>query len=182
MFCDNHKNVNFEDKKSMISFLENHFRYNTMNSWNQSTSYANNVKLHNIGIPPEYEDKAYASVCGEAQNDEFDLMYNELKKEFTMKTGYDIAFNGRSSGYIVLYDTGYDKNNNFVTYIGRNIDMCADFDEWEMWELKERCELVMEFDKTCDLIRDAFIESLKQEIVEETVYVPKTVKYFTAKE
>ena len=35
-------------KEEMIEFLEGHFRYSTANTWNCQTSYAVNVKLHNI--------------------------------------------------------------------------------------------------------------------------------------
>lgn len=37
-------------KKEMIEFLKNHKRYWTMNSWNGSSSYANNVKIYNLGM------------------------------------------------------------------------------------------------------------------------------------
>lgn len=43
------KKVNTKDRKEMIAFLKNHFRYDTMNSWNRSTSYANNVKNLQLG-------------------------------------------------------------------------------------------------------------------------------------
>jgi len=38
------KPVDLRSQKAMVEFLSNHFRYNTMNSWNNSTSYANNIK------------------------------------------------------------------------------------------------------------------------------------------
>ena len=46
----NTKTVDYTNRNEMIAFLTNHFRYSTMNSWNQMTSYANNVKLHNLLI------------------------------------------------------------------------------------------------------------------------------------
>ena len=54
------KEVDLRSRKSMTDFLVNHFRYNTMNSWNQSTSYANNVKVYNLGLSKEQENKLYA--------------------------------------------------------------------------------------------------------------------------
>ena len=35
-------------REEMISSLEKHFRYFTMNSWNRSTSYARNVKIRSL--------------------------------------------------------------------------------------------------------------------------------------
>ena len=32
-------------------FLRSHERYNTMNSWNRTTSYSNNMKIHSLGFP-----------------------------------------------------------------------------------------------------------------------------------
>ena len=37
--------VNLRSRAEMTLFLQNHFRYNTMNSWNHSTSYACNLKI-----------------------------------------------------------------------------------------------------------------------------------------
>ena len=42
--------VDMRSRKAMTEFLENHFRYSTMNSWNGSTSYANNVKYYNLDL------------------------------------------------------------------------------------------------------------------------------------
>jgi len=40
-----YKQVDKRYRETMRKFLRKHFRYNTMNSWNRSTSYANNIKL-----------------------------------------------------------------------------------------------------------------------------------------
>ena len=51
-----YKEVDKRYKKSMVDFLKKHFRYDTMNSWNRSTSYANNIKLHNFEKPADIND------------------------------------------------------------------------------------------------------------------------------
>ena len=43
-----YEKVDLRSRKDMVDFLENHFRYFTMNSWNRSTSFANNMKLYNL--------------------------------------------------------------------------------------------------------------------------------------
>ena len=37
-------------RKQMIDFLSDHFRYHTMNSWNNATSYARCVKLNRLSL------------------------------------------------------------------------------------------------------------------------------------
>jgi hypothetical protein len=94
-------------RKQMMDYLENHFRYDTMNSWNKATSYANNVKIHNLPVDP---GKAYEVI-------ETEDFYNEVShiiEDFNISQDYhyQVGFNGRSSGYLVLYaggkkDSGY---------------------------------------------------------------------------
>ena len=50
-----YKEVDKRYKESMIKYLRKHFRYHTMNSWNKSTSYANNIKLYNIDKPVDVD-------------------------------------------------------------------------------------------------------------------------------
>lgn len=42
------KKVDLRNREEMVKFLTSHFRYHTMNSWNNATSYAHNVKLYNF--------------------------------------------------------------------------------------------------------------------------------------
>lgn len=174
------KNVNLNDRKEMIDFLLHHFRYYTMNSWNVSTSYANNVKIYNLDIPAEYQDKAYELL---EISETFDT-FSELFTEFTAKTGYTIGFNGRSSGYLVLYDTEYNlETGTIVTYPGRNIDQYEDFEDWSLEDLQERVLLVTAFDQLCDDCRETFIKILKEyDIVEDVVYKPVHIKRSVEKE
>lgn len=184
MFTEEHKSVKLNNKKSMIDFLKNHFRYDTMRSWNRSTSYANNVKIHNLDLPDGIRETAYDIMLSDVDTIIWDIEVNEIFDEFRRETGYDIGFNGRSGGYIVLYDTEYDVTKNCsVTYPGRGIDMYEDFEDWDIDDLKERVKIVMEFDKTCDKLRDAFIDLCKTfKVTEEEITVVKTVKVLTERE
>ena len=42
--------VDLRSRAEMTAYLENHFRYPTMNSWNQATSYACNLKVDRLGL------------------------------------------------------------------------------------------------------------------------------------
>jgi hypothetical protein len=69
---------------------------------------------------------------------------------------------------------------------GQGCDLGTDFmnlDEWSMAKLRDEVGVVMAFDKTCDAIREAFINCLNYtEVVEEEVVVTKKVKVLRSKE
>jgi ribosomal protein S27AE len=92
-------------RQDMIEYLTDHFRYHTMNSWNQSTSYARNVKLRKIKFPNrETENRAYDLLDVESAFHDV----NEILREFAERHDYkwQIFFNGRSNGYLVLVQGG----------------------------------------------------------------------------
>ncbi len=99
------------NKQDMIKFLSSHFRYSTMNSWNNFTSYAKNIKLRHISFPSkEIEDRAWKFLNVPAAFNDF----NDILRDFAEKYKYEwqIASNGRSSGYLVLYQ-GYMKKSDY---------------------------------------------------------------------
>lgn len=178
------KEVNYADRREMIKFLENHFRYWTMNSWNRQRSYANCVKLYKLDLPEDIRDKAWSYVCGSIESDDIDWMIHDHIASFKEETGYDAGFNGRSDGYIVLYDTEW-RSGKLVT-IYRGLDEATDFDdedEWGMTDLEERVKLLQRFDEMCDNIREDLIDILKNSEVEEyEVVTTSTHKRFVSKE
>lgn len=182
------KEVDTADRKAMIDFLTNHFRYDTMNSWNASTSYANNVKVYNLGIEDkDILDKAWNIVCSDIECEEMYDSFRQIIDEFRQNEGYDIGFNGRSGGYLVLYKMKYDNaKNSMSVYPGISIDQYEDFsdeDSWTMSDLKERCELVCAFDHACDLIRQEFLFWCTHgDIIEEEYAVIKKTRYITLPE
>jgi hypothetical protein len=172
--------VDMRSRKAMINFLVSHYRYSTLNAWNGSTSYANNVKVHRLDIPKELRDKAWDFVLTDADMWELECEYQFLIDEFKDETGYDAGFNGRSGGYLVLYDTGWDYSNGkatLVTYPGRSIDSDDPelFEDWGVSELRERVKIVQRFDKLCDDMRTTFIYYLENyELVDEEYTEVKT--------
>lgn len=174
-----YQKVNKASRKEMVDFLENHFRYDTMNSWNCSTSYANNVKFWNLDIPKELEDKFWQ--LQDMEYNEF-YMYDipDMIRNFRNEYGYYVGFNGRNSGYLVMYEIEYAGNGKHNVYPGKSIDQYADFNdkyEWSLNRLKERVELVQAFDKLCDDIRDELIYYLEtHEFVDEEYTEVKTRK------
>jgi len=101
-----YKKIDMRSRKAMIDFLSNHFRYNTMNSWNQSTSYANKIKIHSLGLDSETEDKLYEML-------DVDSFWDDIRwvlEDFAYEHGHQwqIGANGRSGGYLVLYKGGVE--------------------------------------------------------------------------
>lgn len=93
--------VDLRSRKEMTSFLQGHFRYPTMNSWNCATSYACNLKIHRLGLKAEIESKLYDMLGTQ----EFYCLRQETLDLFNEMHNYrwQAAFNGRSGGYLVLY-------------------------------------------------------------------------------
>ena len=107
------KTVDMRSRKAMTDFLVGHFRYNTMNSWNQSTSYANNVKVYNLGLTKEQEEKLYAML----ETSEFYTYINDMLNDFSIEHNHlwQVGFNGRSSGYLVLYQ-GFSRLSGYKSF------------------------------------------------------------------
>jgi len=99
-----YKEVDLRSRKAMTKFLSWHFRYDTMNSWNCTTSYAHNLKVYNLPLSNEEKDRLYELIECE------DAFYsiNDLMTDFNVAHGYQYqaGFNGRSGGYLVLYVGG----------------------------------------------------------------------------
>lgn len=94
--------VDMRSKKAMIDFLVNHFRYDTMNSWNRSTAYANNMKITHLDLPSETKDKLWDML--DVDCDELRWSWDNLIEDFERETGYTAGWNGRSGGYLVMYE------------------------------------------------------------------------------
>jgi hypothetical protein len=63
------------------------------------------------------------------------------------------------------------------TWPGKDVDMYGDFEGWTLRELRERVELVQEFDKLADSIVTEYVELCRNyRITEEEILVPKTIK------
>ena len=158
------KDIDMTNRNAMEDFLTNHYRYFTGNSWNQSTSYANCVKIYKLGIADkEIENRMYEAAS--LNPPELAFIVNDLIDDFKAKTSYTAGFNGRSDGYIVLYET-----NGVNVYPYKGIDQFAVFedeDQFSLNDLKERCKLVTEFDELCDNILAAYIDFCKTHKVEK---------------
>jgi len=95
------RHVDLRSRKAMVAFLTGHFRYDTMRSWNRSTSYACNLKVTHLGVGSEI----VAKLLDLLSISEFYEPLADLCREFGEEYGFawQAGFNGRSGGYLVLY-------------------------------------------------------------------------------
>ena len=98
--------------KSMFNFINEHYTYFTLNSWNQLQSIAHNVKLYNLQLEGDW---CVAMDYLFSENDIGDLQFEihmMIKDWEADHPGYLLGFNGRTSGYLVMYNK--DNNRSIV--------------------------------------------------------------------
>ena len=99
------KNVDRRSRNAMVDFLQGHCRYDTLRSWNRLTSYANNIKIHRLGLWSEQDDKAY-QILGVDYWDDISSPVDDFTLEHDHR--YTMALNGRSDGYLVLHESALE--------------------------------------------------------------------------
>ena len=155
--------VDICNTKSMWMFLKNHYTYYTLNSWNRQRSIAHNVKLYNLALDGDWT-VAMKYLFDEADCAGLQTFIEDEIREFEDKYPYyEVASNGRSGGYLVIYekqghgsilpecvsdyDTYEDFKEDVKDWSGARV---SDFNR----ELREAVEIVREFDRLCDRLRD----------------------------
>jgi len=109
--------VDKRSRRAMTTFLRDHFRYHTMNSWNQSTSYANCIKLHHVTKPSNIDDDTWWQML---EIPEWHEMLGDLLDDFGNNHNWTwpAGINGRIGGYVVLYQGGI-KASGYKSYCTR---------------------------------------------------------------
>ena len=208
-----YKKVDLRSKAKMRYFLCMHFRYHTMSSWNCSTSYANCVKVHRLGLTLEQEDRALEMTDIRSAYYGVNRVLNAWGRAQDWR--WQIGTNGRSGGYFVLLQGGLDHKNavkarcdecgkhtyhtkdtpcttsgcdgtivvlgkpapQIVTYPAKSLDQGEDFEDWDIYQLRDRVKLVQSFDKACDEAVAEFVAVVDScRVVEKEIFVPHTVR------
>ena len=159
--------VDIASTKSMWNFLKNHFQYSTLNSWNGLTSIAHNVKLYNLKLDGDW-GQVLDYLFDEADCGALQIAINDELQNFASEhPGYTVGFNGRSGGYLVLYNA-HDYQSvlpscveQYETYDDFKSDLKNSYSYWGgervydyLSELRQAVELVRDFDRLCDSLRD----------------------------
>lgn len=157
------KGVDITKDKSMFNFIAKHPTYYTMNSWNRTRSIAHNVKLYNLSLEGDW-----CRALAHLESGEYDTIRFMIEDWEREHAGYSVGFNGRSNGYLVLYNkenyrSVFPETLDYETYE----DYKADMRDWygsvkaNRDELVEFVKLVQAFDRLCDEIRD-FVNDLSK--------------------
>jgi hypothetical protein len=166
-----------EDKRQE---LLKHFKYYVMNSWNEITSFAKNIKVYNV-IPQEYRDAAYNLIeTSQFYNwylnpimEDYEADINKISSKMGIETV--VGVNGRSGGYLVM---SFRKHGRLYHDVAKIVE---DFEENE--EIDTLYEMVKLFDECAKkLIAKTIYCCQTLEVVEEEILVPKTVTALRHKE
>lgn len=162
--------VDITNAKQMWNFLHDHYQYYTMSSWNGCKSIANNVKVYNLKLDGDY-CTALSFLHDECDVGCLQVMIKEMCEDFEAENpGYEVYFNGRSGGYLVLSEKGcvrsilpsivadYDTYEDFKTDCRGYGECVKDY----IYKLREITKLVQDFDKLCDNLRDLVNEYSKK--------------------
>lgn len=161
------------NRKQKIEYLKSHFRYFTMNSWNRSTSYACKVKIYDF-VSRDLQDKAFEIMEQGIVYLSINTMLDDWAREYDYK--WQIGFNGRSDGYLVLYQGGKHENGGLYSRLGLGTDQDEDFAEWDSASLTERVKLVQSFDKICQECKDEFLYYCNNYKVDKVIKVLEEVQ------
>ena len=166
------KGIDICNTKSMWNFLKNHYSYYTLNSWNRQKSIAHNVKLYNLALDGDWT-VAMRYLFDEADCAGLQTFIEDEIREFEDRYPYyEVAFNGRSGGYLVIYEK--QGHGSVLPSCVDDYDTYDDFkqslkDSWYAetvseytYELREAVKIVREFDKLCDRLRDLVNEFSKK--------------------
>ena len=164
------KGIDITNDKQMFNFLKDHYKYYTGNSWNLTRSIANNVKLYNLELSGDW-----CTALKFLEDEDYITIEDMIHDWESSHSGYSVGFNGRSGGYLVLYNKAGS---------GSILPDALDYDSYEDYkedmrdyygsvkanreELVFYTKLVQDFDKLCDELRDYCDElsNLKFEIIE----------------
>lgn len=108
-----YKKIDMRSRKAMTEFLTKHFRYNTANSWNGSTSYACNVKIYRLGLDRDIVNRLFDMLNAQEFFDEIDKLLSEFNEEHNYV--WQARMNGCSGGYLVLYN-GKSEPSQYKSY------------------------------------------------------------------
>lgn len=151
------KGIDITNDKQMFNFLKDHYQYYTMNSWNGLKSIANNVKVYKLNLSGD----CYNALTFLQDDDYFTI--NMMIEDWEVEhRGYKVGFNGRSGGYLVLYNAD-DNKTVLIDEVDYNDDyegykeMCREYFgsvKAARYKLVEMVKLVQDFDRLCDQLRD----------------------------
>lgn len=184
-FNKTNKKMSLREK---FDYIHNHFYYYTLNSWNKLESLANNVKIYNLPLTHMQRDKFFNIWGDEMLCSEMYEHINNIIYDFeTEHKDFQIFFNGRSGGYLVITNkksNGNIINDDFIDFSSYE-ELIENLKEYYSYQnarqnakfmIEETFNLVVMFDNLCDSILKELIYILDNAKVEE-----EEIEYTTTK-
>lgn len=175
------KGIDITNDKQMFNFLHNHFEYYIANSWNRLTTIANKVKLPDLHLSGDW--CVALNLLNNGAYDEINMMIKDWEREHPR---YEVGFNGRSGGYLILKETCSCHH-----ILPEEIIEAEDYEEYKRYckefygsvkanhyDLRFYTQLVQDFDKLCDELR-TFCDKLSNETF-EVVEMERAVEDFNS--
>ena len=166
------KGIDITNDRQMFEFLKNHFQYYTMNSWNRQKSIAHNVKIYNLKLSGDHW-----TALTFLQDDDYFTVNQMIEDWEAEHPNYKVGFNGRSGGYLVLYPA-----QRCDCILSADVDECESYEEYKRYcrefygsvkanryDLVQMVQLVQDFDKLCDEIRDYVDELSNRNFLVEAI-------------
>lgn len=150
-------------RNEMIERLLNAEKYPLGGGSYSPKSLTRNVKIYNLNLTEEQEEKAYSLLSCDV--DLTNYLINKYSDMLLDKTNrrYELDVRGRSGGHIVMIEVEFNdngsktyKNNGFLNgYIDEE-----DFEDWEDYEVEEAYNTMLTFNEVVDRLIDEFKEIL----------------------
>ena len=150
-------------RNEMIERLLNAEKYPLCGGSYSPKSLTRNVKIYNLNLTEEQEEKAYSLLSCDV--DLTNYLMNKYSDMLLDKTNrrYELDVRGRSGGHIVMVGVEFNDNGS-KTYKGNGflngfIDE-EDFEDWEDYEVEEAYNTMLVFNDVVDKLIDEFKEML----------------------
>ena len=149
-------------RNEMIERLLNAEKY-TLGASYGPKSLTRNVKIYNLNLTDEQEEKAYNLLSVDV--DLISYLINKYSDMLLDKTNrrYELDVRGRSGGHIVMVEVEFKADGSKVYqdngFLNGFVDE-DDFEDWEDWEVEEAYNTMLVFNNVVDKLIDEFKEIL----------------------
>lgn len=171
-------NIYKASKEELYNFLKNHDKHCDRGSY----QFANNIKIHSLGLDRETRDALYDALF---LPDEFpfecQMFFDDEISNFEWDknikgTDYTIQCEGRSGGWLVLTKK---KGHVYCNDVFYDIENAEDEDnpEEELRVLREWVKIVVTFDRYCSyIVKDCIYYAMTHKIVDRKQTIIRNIK------
>lgn len=142
--------IDHRSKKAMLNFIETH-KAHSDSGWLMNETIAHNVRITHLNIPRDLVDAAFEYIDQDhwfMWASEFDFLKSTFELEHN-NGDYQVFTAGRSGGWIELHARGtrsvFEKYDPWLS------------EESPIEDIRDLCEVIEDFDRFCDMVRDEFI-------------------------